>query len=119
MISKNQIKHISSLEHKKFRDQYGVFVAEGPKVVNDLKGHFELVELFEGEDADKVSFLDTPQHLLAIFKKRVTSSADFEYSNTVFENSFLMESVPLPTSSIHVVYFFVFSSPSFGANIFS
>ena len=52
MISKNQIKHIRSLEHKKFRDQYGVFVAEGPKVVNDLKGHFELVELFEGEDKD-------------------------------------------------------------------
>lgn len=75
MISKNQIKHIRSLEHKKFRDQYGVFVAEGPKVVNDLKGHFELVELFEGEDADKVSFLDTPQHLLAIFKKRDSGTA--------------------------------------------
>lgn len=69
MISKNQIKHLKSLELKKFRDLHGVFVAEGPKVVNELKGHFELVELFEGEDADRVSFLDTPQHLFAVFKK--------------------------------------------------
>ena len=69
MISKNQIKYLKSLELKKFRDQHGVFVAEGPKVVNDLKGHFELVELLEGEDADRVSFLDTPQHVFAVFKK--------------------------------------------------
>lgn len=71
MISKNQIKYLKSLEHKKFRDLHGVFVAEGPKVVNDLKGHFELVELLEGEDADRVSFLDTPQHVFAIFKQAV------------------------------------------------
>ena len=69
MISKNQIKYFKSLELKKFRDQYSVFVAEGPKVVNDLKGHFELIELLEGEDADRVSFLDTPQHVFAVFKK--------------------------------------------------
>jgi TrmH family RNA methyltransferase len=69
VISKNQIKYLKSLELKKFRDQHGVFVAEGPKVVNDLKGHFELMELLEGEDADRVSFLDTPQHVFAVFKK--------------------------------------------------
>lgn len=74
MVSKNQIKYFKSLENKKFRDQYGVFVAEGPKVVNDLKGHFELVELLEGEDADRVSFLDTPQHLFAVFKKATVTS---------------------------------------------
>ena len=73
MVSKNQIKYLKSLELKKFRDQYGVFVAEGPKVVNDLKGHFELVELLEGEDADRVSFLDTPQHVFAVFKKAAES----------------------------------------------
>ena len=71
MISKNQIKYLKSLEHKKFRDLHGVFVAEGPKVVNDLKGHFELVELLEGEDADRVSFLDTPQHVFAVFRQAV------------------------------------------------
>lgn len=73
MISKNQIKYLKSLELKKFRDQNGVFVAEGPKVVNDLKPHFELVELLEGDDADRVSFLDTPQHVFAVLKKATES----------------------------------------------
>lgn len=70
MISKNRLKYIRSLEMKKFRKQEGVFVAEGPKVIDDLKDYFELVEMWEGEDADKASFLETPQHKLAIFKQR-------------------------------------------------
>ena len=36
MLSKNQIKLIRSLELKKNRKREGLFVAEGPKVVNDL-----------------------------------------------------------------------------------
>ena len=79
MISKNQIKYLKSLELKKFRDQHGVFVAEGPKVVNDLKSHFELVELLEGEDADRVSFLDTPQHVFAVFKKAAETPISSPY----------------------------------------
>ncbi len=70
MISKNQIKYIHSLEQKKFRNKDGVFVAEGGKLIGDLMGHFELVEKYEGEDADKASFLETPQHQLAIFRQR-------------------------------------------------
>ena len=44
MISKNKIKLIHSLETKKGREKVGLFVAEGPKVVNDL-----LHEGFVGE----------------------------------------------------------------------
>ena len=36
MVSKATIKRIRALEHKKFRRQTGLFVAEGPKVVGDL-----------------------------------------------------------------------------------
>ena len=36
MISKNQIKFIKQLALKKHRQQQGLFVAEGPKVVADL-----------------------------------------------------------------------------------
>ncbi len=36
MISKSIIKYIQSLQHKKFREQHGAFVAEGPKVVSGL-----------------------------------------------------------------------------------
>ena len=36
MFSKSTIKYIQSLQHKKFRDEYNCFVAEGPKVINGL-----------------------------------------------------------------------------------
>ncbi|HEY4287901.1 MAG TPA: RNA methyltransferase [Puia sp.] len=36
MITKSQVKYIQSLGHKKFRDEEGVFVVEGPKIVGEL-----------------------------------------------------------------------------------
>ena len=36
MISKNKIKLINSLSQKKFRDEAGLFIAEGTKLVLDL-----------------------------------------------------------------------------------
>ena len=36
MFSKSTVKYIQSLQHKKFRDEEGVFVAEGPKLVKEL-----------------------------------------------------------------------------------
>ena len=38
MLTKNQIKNISALRIKKYRDEYGLFVAEGEKLVNELLG---------------------------------------------------------------------------------
>ncbi len=35
MLVKSQVKYIQSLGHKKFRDADGVFVAEGPKIVQN------------------------------------------------------------------------------------
>jgi TrmH family RNA methyltransferase len=36
MLSKTIVKYIQRLAHKKFRDEHGVFIAEGPKVVEEL-----------------------------------------------------------------------------------
>jgi RNA methyltransferase, TrmH family len=36
MLSKNEIKDIQSLHHKKFRQDTGLFAAEGPKIVSEL-----------------------------------------------------------------------------------
>ena len=36
MISKSQIKLISSLQQKKYRIKEGLFIAEGPKVIGEL-----------------------------------------------------------------------------------
>ena len=80
MISKNQIKFIRSLEQKKNRKNEGLFVAEGPKVVGDLlqAGYharlmFSTVERPDAEritddELRKISFLQHPQEVLAVFK---------------------------------------------------
>ena len=36
MLSKDRISHITSLHHKKFRDEHKQFLAEGEKLVNEL-----------------------------------------------------------------------------------
>lgn len=87
MISKNKIKYIRSLELKKNRSKESKFVAEGHKVVDDLLAlqpaclvvatadylrgkHFapetEVIEVTE-EELRKVSFLQHPQQVLAVF----------------------------------------------------
>ena len=70
MISKNKIKLIHSLETKKGREKAGLFVAEGPKVVNDLLyAGFTAENIFEDiEDIKKISFLQHPQSMLGVFK---------------------------------------------------
>ena len=74
-ISKTQVKLVRSLQQKKFRDELGLFVAEGEKCVEELRKAFELVYIFrEGENATRIeieqmSGLRTPQGVIAVFKK--------------------------------------------------
>ena len=91
MISKNQIKLVRSLEQKKHRQEEGLFVAEGPKVVGDLLDcHFrprmifsltggerwELrgqraatpVQMITDDELRRLSFLQHPQQVLAVFE---------------------------------------------------
>ena len=78
-ISKSQVKLIKSLQQKKFRDELGLFVAEGEKCVDELRKGFELVYLYrEGENAtrteiEQMSGLRTPQGVIGVFKKRADS----------------------------------------------
>ena len=88
MISKNQIKYIRQLELKKYRKREGVFVAEGPKVVGDLLRRYQPVAIYataewQGEGATpitddelrRISFLQHPQQVLALFPIPETSAA--------------------------------------------
>lgn len=70
MISKNKIKLIRSLDTKKGREKAHLFVAEGPKIVNDLLAAGYMAEdVFDDmEDIKKVSFLQHPQQKLATFR---------------------------------------------------
>ena len=80
-IAKSEIKQVRSLQQKKFRDELGLFVAEGDKCVEELQKGFELVALYrEGENATRVeieqmSGLQTPQGTIAVFRKPFLSLA--------------------------------------------
>ncbi len=85
MISKNQIKYIRQLEQKKFRKRENCFVAEGPKVVGDLMKRYQPKAIFAtrawldgagigsqateitDEELRRISFLQNPQQVLALF----------------------------------------------------
>jgi TrmH family RNA methyltransferase len=90
MISKSQIKLITSLSQKKFRDEHGLFVAEGTKLVLDLLSTFPCELLFANaawinenkvkitqtaieltdDELKKVSNQKSPQGVLAVFRKK-------------------------------------------------
>lgn len=67
MITKAAIRRIRSLALKKHRLQTGSFVAEGPKVVEELSRRATPLELYYGDDADRASLLQHPQGVLAVF----------------------------------------------------
>ena len=75
-VSKSNIKLVRSLQQKKFRDERGLFVAEGRKCVEELSKAFERAMLFvEGENATaqeiaQMSSLRTPQGVTGVFRKR-------------------------------------------------
>ena len=88
-ISKSRVKLVKSLQLKKFRDELGLFVAEGEKCVSELSKRFELVHLYrEGENAtrteiEQMSGLRTPQGVIGVFKKRDLSTFNFQLSTVV------------------------------------
>lgn len=95
MISKNQIKFIKQLDQKKYRKRENVFVAEGHKVVGDLLScGFEPHTIFAtnqwkaprdiafqevtDDELRKISFLQHPQQVLAIFHMPAASPATIQ-----------------------------------------
>jgi RNA methyltransferase, TrmH family len=103
MLSKTHTKYIQSLQHKKLRDEYNVFLAEGPKVVMDLLNSHKFIckEIFalnnwieehskqlqglrnvvitavEDFELQKISALSTANTVIAVFEKR---KQDFKIS---------------------------------------
>ncbi|TAH00933.1 MAG: RNA methyltransferase [Sphingobacteriales bacterium] len=90
MITKLQVKYIQSLGQKKIRDEEGVFIAEGPKIINELLTQGPvLLQLFATEEwllqqpeaikatahlvthneLERLSHLSAPNQVLGIFKK--------------------------------------------------
>lgn len=100
MISKNKIKLITSLSQKKHRDESGLFIAEGTKLVLDLATSFrcsiliatsewlneysainanEVIEV-DADELKKISNQKSPQGVMAVFEKQVYHWATDELS---------------------------------------
>ena len=94
MLSKSQIKLITSLKQKKYRQQYKLFVAEGKKTIlellqSNLKLHqlytttleFDVLDDLMTQISDtelkKISFLKSPNTALAVFEIPNETSIDF------------------------------------------
>ena len=92
MLSKSKLKYIQSLGQKKFRQREGLFIAEGPKLVNDLlemksssiQEIFALKEWIEDNkkiadsyqvveittiELEKISQLSSPNQVVAVVKQ--------------------------------------------------
>ncbi len=90
MLSKNELKYIQSLCHKKLRLEEGLFIAEGVKLVDELlqsnyiikkiyatsvwiekhvSSKVEVVEVSETE-LERISSLQTPNQVLAIVEQK-------------------------------------------------
>jgi len=89
MISKNEIKYIQSLSQKKTRDEEGMFIAEGTKMVNELLQSNIVVEKIyateewigehrqqaniikvQPEELKKISNQSTPNQVVALVEKK-------------------------------------------------
>ena len=91
-ISINEIKKVKSLQQKKFRDETGLFVVEGEKMVEEaLRSRFKVEKVYRkeeiGEDAMKrMSALASPSPVLAVLHKPTDIYID--------DSSSLVEAIP-------------------------
>jgi TrmH family RNA methyltransferase len=102
LVSKSQIKLITSLQQKKYRNKLGLFIAEGPKVINELlAAKLELHSLFttvEGlfvgidfevisdKEISKISFLKNANNSVAIFKIPLNSNSIKDGTSVVLDS---------------------------------
>lgn len=104
MLSKNKIKYLCSLQRKKNREAYKLFIAEGKKLVCDLldaglkaqiavctensknalrKYDFEELIEVDIDDIKKISLLKTTPDVFAVFHKTETPTSLQYAKNTV------------------------------------
>jgi TrmH family RNA methyltransferase len=93
MLVKSQVKYIQSLSQKKSRDEEGVFIAEGPKIINELlrAPNISVQQLFavaswikdnpampagsvtevSEQELERLSLQQAPNQVTGVFKKPV------------------------------------------------
>lgn len=80
----NEIKQIKALSQKKFRDESGLFVVEGEKMVSEaVRSGWKIKEIYRieeiGETAmSRISSMSSPSPVLAVLEQRKTVTFDAE-----------------------------------------
>jgi TrmH family RNA methyltransferase len=102
MLVKSHVKYIQSLSQKKVRDEDAAFVAEGPKIIKELLNtkNVALIQLYalktwieenkesmdglseklieiNNSEMERLSFLQSPNQVLGIFKKPAFRKSEF------------------------------------------
>ncbi len=79
MISAREIKEVKALASKKHRDETGLFVVEGEKMVSEaLQSGFEVVNVWRRDDIGetamkRISTLSSPSPVLAVLRRKSPS----------------------------------------------
>ncbi len=74
-ISSSEIKRIRSLQQKKFRDELGLFVVEGEKMVDEAsRSRFDVEKVYSRDEVGsdvmgRISSLSSPSPVLAVVRK--------------------------------------------------
>lgn len=74
-ISNNEIKRLKSLQNKKFRDESGLFIVEGEKMVEEaVHSAFEVSSVYRREEIgtqamSRITSLSSPSPVLAVVRK--------------------------------------------------
>ncbi|HEX7413726.1 MAG TPA: RNA methyltransferase [Bacteroidia bacterium] len=108
MISKNQIKDITALHQKKFRKELNLFIAEGPKVVDEfLHSELKITEIYGLQhwvdknllllknkkctyfvvteaELTRISALQTPNEVLAVCTQPIYLEKDIDKQADLF-----------------------------------
>jgi TrmH family RNA methyltransferase len=102
MLSKNRLRDLSQLHQKKYREQEGLFLAEGAKIVPELlRSNFPVNEIFAlqywidrnqavllkrdipvcaitQQDLERLSQLQTPQEVIALCSKPIEKQVELK-----------------------------------------
>ena len=101
MLTKNTIKKITSLQTKKFRKEYGLFIAEGARLVDELLNSNLIIkelyftsewkgdnvaksipcEMVSTDEMKKISALSTPSQVFAVLEIPEYSINDIDFPN--------------------------------------
>ena len=102
-ITKNQLKHIRLLKQKKYRQEFGEFLVEGEKNVDELlKSNFKVIALYATQEWDntncneeitlvttkqlsQISNLSSPNKVLALDANCVLLLASVLYNTKLFK----------------------------------